>query len=118
MEVQSHKNHLQVRHLTVVAVLPAHHEGMALYRGSGRPSPVGWIGSAFRWGRSRPHRVVEAVGSSGIRRHLALRAAAVARPVAVWSPVAISQGPTAVLVALGLLTTKVRHPARYLGWAS
>ena len=35
--------------------------------------------------------------------------------MAVWSPVAISQGPAAVLVAWGLLTTKVRHPAHYLG---
>jgi hypothetical protein len=35
--------------------------------------------------------------------------------VAVWSPVAVTQGPTAVLVAWGLLTTKVRHPAHYLG---
>ena len=48
-------------------------------------------------------------------RHLALRAAADARPVAVWSPVAISQGPAAVLVAWGLLTTKVRHPDHHLG---
>ena len=71
------------------------------HRGLVRPSPVYWIGSAFRWGRPRPHRVVAVeVGSSRIRRHLALRAAAVARPVAVWSPVAVSQGPTAVLVAL------------------
>ena len=109
MEVQSHKNHLQVRHLTVVAALPAHHEGMARYRGSGRPSPVELIGLAFRWGRPRPCRVVEAVGSSGIRRHRALRAVVAARPVAVWSPVEVSQGPTAVLVALG------HHPAHHLG---
>ena len=87
--------------MTVVAVLPVHHEGMALYRGSDRLSLVEWIDHAFRWGRPRPHRVVEAVGSSGIRMHLALRAAAAARPVAVWSPVVVSQGPTAVLVALG-----------------
>ena len=98
-----------------MAVLPAHHEGMGLYRGPVRPLPVGWNGSAFRWGRPRPRRVVEAVGSSGIRRHRALRAVVAARPVAVWSPVAISQGPTAVLVAWGLLTTKVRHPAHHLG---
>ena len=78
---------------------------------------MGWIGSAFRWGRPLPHRVVaEAVGSSRIRRHRALRAAGGARRVAVWSPaVALSQGPAAVLVAWGLLTTKVRHPAHYLG---
>ena len=102
--------------MTVVAVLPVHHEGMGLYRGSDRLSLVEWIDHAFHWGRPWPRRVVaEAVGSSGIRRHRALRAAAVARPVAVWSPVAISQGPTAALVAWGLLTTKVRHPAHYLG---
>ena len=35
--------------------------------------------------------------------------------MAVWSPVAISQGPAAVLVAWGLLTTKVRHPVHHLG---
>ena len=35
--------------------------------------------------------------------------------MAVWSPVAISQGPTAVRVAWGVLTTKVRHPAHHLG---
>ena len=86
------------------------------HRGLVRPSPVYWIGSAFRWGRPRPRRVVaEAVGSSRIRRHLALRAAAAARPAAVWSPVAVSQGPAAVLVALGLLTTKVRRPDHHLG---
>ena len=86
--------------MTVVAVLPVHHEGMVFYRGSDRLSLVEWIDHAFRWGRPPPRLVVAEVGSSGIRRHLALRAAA-ARPVAVWSPVAISQGPTAVLVALG-----------------
>jgi hypothetical protein len=86
------------------------------HRGLVRPSPVCWIGSAFRWGRPRPRRVVaEAVGSSRIRRHLALRAAAAARPAAVWSPVAVSQGPAAVLVAWGLLTTKVRRPDHHLG---
>ena len=86
------------------------------HRGLVRPSPVGWIGSAFRWGRPRPRRVVVVeVASSRIRKHRALRAAAVAHPVAVWSPVAISQGPTAVLVAWGLLTTKVRHPDHHLG---
>ena len=72
-----------------------------IYRGLVRPSLVEWIGSAFRWGRPRPHRVVVEVGSSESRRHRALRAVAGARPVAVWSPVAVSQGPTAVLVALG-----------------
>ena len=85
---------------------------MVLYRGSDRLSLVEWIDHAFHWGRPR-RVVVEAVGSSRIRRHLALRAAGVARPVAVWSPVAVSQGPTTVLVASGLLTTKVRHPAHY-----
>ena len=35
--------------------------------------------------------------------------------MAVWSPVALSQGPTAVLVAWGLLTMKVRHPVHHLG---
>ena len=100
----------------MVAVLPAHHEGMVLYRGVVRLSLVGWIGSAFRWGRPRPRRVVaEAVGSSRIRSHLALRAAAAARPAAVWSPVAVSQGPTALLVAWDLLTTKVRHQVHHLG---
>ena len=86
------------------------------HRGLVRPPPVCWIGSAFRWGRPRPRRVVaEAVGSSRIRRHLALRAAAAARPAAVWSPVAVSQGPAAVLVVWGLLTTKVRRPDHHLG---
>ena len=33
--------------------------------------------------------------------------------MAVWSPVAVSQGPTAVLVAFGL--HQVRHPDHYLG---
>ena len=83
----------------MVAVLPVHHEGMVLYRGSDRLSLVEWIDHAFHWGR--PRRVVVEVGSSESRMHLALRAVAAARPVAVWSPVAISQGPTAVLVALG-----------------
>ena len=102
--------------MTVMAVLPAHHEGMALYRGLVRLSLAGLIGSAFRWGRPRPRRVVaEAVESSGIRTHRALRAVVAARPVAVWSPVAVSQRPTAVLVAWGLLTTKVRHPDHHLG---
>ena len=87
--------------MTVVAVLPVHHEGMVLYRGSDRLSLVEWIDHAFHWGRPRPRRVVAEVGSSGTRRHRALRAVAAARPVAVWSPVAISQGLTAVLVALG-----------------
>ena len=35
--------------------------------------------------------------------------------MAVWSPVAVSQGPTGVLVAWGLLTTKVRRPDHHLG---
>ena len=99
--------------MTVVAVLPVHHEGMVLYRGSDRLSLVEWIDHAFHWGR--PRRVVVEVGSSESRMHLALRAVAAARPVAVWSPVAISQGPAAVLVAWGLLTTKVRHPVHHLG---
>ena len=87
------------------------------HRGLARPSPMCWIGSAFRWGRPRPRRVVaEAVGSSRIQRHLALRAAAAARPAAVWSPVAVSQGPAAVvLVVWGLLMTKVRRPDHHLG---
>ena len=87
------------------------------HRGLVRPPPVCWIGSAFLWGRPRPRRVVaEAVGSSRIQRHLALRAAAAARPAAVWSPVAVSQGPAAVvLVVWGLLTTKVRRPDHHLG---
>ena len=116
---------LQVRHssavvvVVVVVVVPVRRcrdmrRGMV--RGLVRPPPVCWIGSAFLWGRPRPRRVVaEAVGSSRIRRHRALRAAAAARPVAVWSPVAVSQGPTGVLVAWGLLTTKVRRPDHHLG---
>ena len=55
--------------------------------------------------------LVEAVGSSRIRRHLALRAAAAARRVAVWSPAVTA----VVLVAWGLLTTKVRHQVHHLG---
>ena len=35
--------------------------------------------------------------------------------MAVWSPVAVSQGPTGVLMAWGLLTTKVRRPDHHLG---
>ena len=100
--------------VVVVAAVPVRRY-RDMHRGLVRPSPVYWIGSAFHWGRPRPHRVVAEVGSSRIQRHLALRAAADAHPVAVWSPVAISQGPAAVLVAWGLLTTKVRHPAHYLG---
>ena len=83
MWVQSHEMDLQVRRLTVVAVLPIHHEGMALYRGLVRLSLAEWIDHAFRSGRPRPHRVVAEVGSSGTRRHRALRAVAAARPVAV-----------------------------------
>ena len=101
--------------VAVVAAVPVR-RCRDMRRGLVRPSPVYWIGLAFRRGRPRPHRVVaEAVESSGIRRHRALRAAAAARPAAVWSPVAVSQGPAAVLVVWGLLTTKVRRQVHHLG---